>query len=118
MLWRNGPTNRGRRLQIENRRDFNKRKHTRHGETKDLLLEVKKGKKQSDGGENSVNGDEKREEEDIDNDKDEDEPLFPLVKQVELCMFEGSDPQGCIAREEIFVLKFRTSKDHKNYVHH
>jgi len=61
-------------------------------EIKELLLEIKKGKKLSNGGENSISGDKKREEEDIDNhgfNKNEEEPLRPRVKRVELPTFEG-----------------------------
>jgi len=51
----------------------------------------------------SINGNVKREEEDIYNNgfnKDEEEPLCPWVKRVELPTFEGNDPKGLIARAE------------------
>jgi len=52
-----------------------------------------------------VNGEEKREEEDIDNNgsnQDEEEQLHPWIKGVEVPTFDGSDPQGWIVGVEIF----------------
>jgi len=82
-------------------------------EIKELLLEIKKRKKLSNGGENSINREEKRVEEDIDNNrfnKDEEEPLHPWFKRVDLPMFEGIDPLGWITRAERFFEVQNTSQ--------
>jgi len=65
-------------------------------ETKDLLQDnINKGEELSDGRENSINRDAKREQDDIDStefNKEQDKLLCPWVKRVELPTFEGNGP--------------------------
>ncbi|KOM30991.1 hypothetical protein LR48_Vigan01g054600 [Vigna angularis] len=68
---------------------------------KNSLQDIKKAKKSLDGGENSINWEEEREEDTIDNNgtrKGEEEPLFLWVEGVELFTFEGNGNQGQTTR--------------------
>ena len=72
---------------------------------KELLREFKKGDRMSDGGQNSVNGEERKEERFRHGNKSvmgEEGELKPWIRRVELPTFEGADPSGWLARAEKF----------------
>jgi len=73
-------------------------------EFKEALKEFKKHEKSSEGGENSVNGDEKKGEvfERDGNSEEEEEGGKTWARRVELPTFEGIDPQGWVSRAEKF----------------
>jgi len=92
------------RLTAEMRADINGLKE-RIMDIKEMLQNLKKGDKLSDGGESSVNGEERREDRsryENKSDVDEEGELKPWSRRVELPIFEGVDLMGWLARAEIF----------------
>jgi len=74
-------------------------------ELKEVLKDLKKAEKVSEGGENSVNGEEKKEgnyECEGNSEEEEEEGVKTWAKRVELPTFEGIDPQGWVSRAEKF----------------
>jgi len=72
---------------------------------KEMLRDLKKGDKMSEGGESSVNGDERKEEwsrQGNKSDVEDEGELKPWSRRVELPIFEGVDPMGWLARAEKF----------------
>jgi len=72
---------------------------------KEFLREFKKGDRMSDGGESSMNGEERREDRSRHGNKldmEEEGQLKPWTRRVELPSFEGADPSGWLARAEKF----------------
>ena len=92
------------RMMMELRNDINRLKDTII-DIKEMLRNLKKGDRLSDGGESSVNGEERRDERVKQSSKSEGEEegeWRPWSRRIELPMFEGVDPMGWLARAEKF----------------